>query len=275
MKYTILMNSAALVLLAGQGFAQGITGSVDLSYSYVDATLKNAYTESLWGGAISGDYETSLGWYFGGEYASETANNIVGGESYESGTAVSLRAGNTFGWGTGEVFAGWLSGTSSDGTAERYFGGISVGKAISSNFSINGQIGYLDGDDVTGDLSYDDMLSQAVFAGIGGTYGINDALSIDFGISGATGVIDQDKERADISEVSIGVNYILPGNPAWTLYSDASYTHYFQYDENDQEDIMQVALGVSYSFGGNSPRSVLGDTLPFAQWASVMEGVLE
>lgn len=65
--------------------------------------------------------------------------------------------------------------------------------------------------------------------------------------------MDQDKERGDIAE----------------LYAAK------QPGENDQEDILQIALGVSYSYGGNSPRDVLGDTLPFAQWASVTEGVIE
>ncbi|HIP23700.1 MAG TPA: hypothetical protein EYG79_08940 [Rhodobacteraceae bacterium] len=191
------------------------------------------------------------------------------------GTTLTLRAGNSFGWGTGEVFAGYLNGESNDGAAERYFVGLSAGKALSDKFSLNGQIGYLDGEDDIGNPDYDDMLSQAMFASLGGRYSINDAFSVDMALSGAIGVMDQDKERGDIAEVSLGLNYTLPNSPAWTLYSDAKYTYYYQHGENDQEDIMIIGLGVSYSFGAESPRAVLGDSLPFAQWASVMEGVLE
>lgn len=268
-------TASVLAILAGTASAQDYSGTASLSYGYVDGSNDVTFTETLLGGSVQLDFTTASGWYYGGEISHEEASNITGSDYYVSGTTAILHAGNAFGWGTGEVFAGYLSGTSGDGTAERYFAGISAGKAISSAFSINGQIGYLDGQDDSGGSSYEDMLSKAVFAGIGGTYTVNSALSVDLGISGAIGVMDQDKDRGDIAEVSVGLDYTVPNNPAWTLFSDASYTYYYQHGENDQEDVMQVSLGVSYSFGGASPRDVLGDTLPLAQWASIMEGVLE
>lgn len=275
MKLTLLMTSGALALMAGQGLAQGLSGTVDLSYGYVDASNDRIYTENLLGAAVSADFETASGWYFGGEAAYEEGVGIVGSPHYLRGTTLTLRAGKGFGWGTGEVFAGYLNGESSDGAAERFFVGLGAGKALSDKFNLNGQIGYLDGEDDNSNSSYEDMLSQAVFASLGGSYGISDALSVDMGISGAIGVMDQDKDRGDIAEISLGLNYTLPNSPAWTLYSDAKYTYYYQHDENDQEDIFIIGLGVSYSFGADSPRDLLGDSLPFAQWASVMEGVLE
>ncbi len=275
MKHSLFATTGALALLAGSVSAQGLSGTIDLSYGYVDASNDRTYTENLLGADVSVDFETASGWYFGGEAAYEEATGIVGSTHYLRGTTLTLRAGNSFGWGTGEIFAGYLNGESNDGAAERFFVGLSAGKALSNKFSLNGQIGYLDGEDDNGIATFEDMLSQAVFASFGGRYNINDAFSLDMAVSGAIGVMDQDNERGDIGEVSLGLNYTLPNSPAWTLYTDAKYTYYFQHNENDQEDIMTLGLGVSYSFGAPSPRDVLGDSLPLAQWASVMEGVLE
>jgi len=52
MKHTLLMTSGALALMAGQGFAQGLSGTVGLSYGYVDASNFRTYTESLLGARL-------------------------------------------------------------------------------------------------------------------------------------------------------------------------------------------------------------------------------
>ncbi len=280
MKNLLLLTTTAVAMMAGQVSAQGLSGSVNLSYGILEGNsddVSDIFAELLLTGEISLDYEIQNGWYFGGEAIYQSGDEIesVGnGDFYLSGISGSIRVGNTFGWGAAEAFLGLLEADGNEGPAQRYYAGIRVGRQISDQFSLNAQIGYLDGEDTSSEEA-GDMLRNATFAGIGGEYRFNDSLSLNLGINGVTGVINQDEDDFDLFEVTLGVDYQLQNNPAWTLFADASYGNYFQFDENDREIVTQLSVGASYSFGSQSPRDVLGNSLSFAEWSAITAGVLE
>ncbi len=280
-RITIITTTSIVALLAGAANAEGFSGTVGVDYTYSlglspDSSV-SASNQSITGFTLSGDYELAGGMYVGAIATYDTGLHIFGAtDYYVGGTTVSVHLGKPFSWGTGEVFAGYADADGHDpGMSQRYFGGVAAGYTISPKLSVNGQLGYMDGDK-NASSSNGDAIRQAVFANIGVKYALQDNLTLAAGINGASGLMDQDDETSTIIGVKLGVDYVLDSMPNLTLYSDISYNSYFQGNENDWLTTTQITVGISYAFGKTQgPRALLGDQLPISEWMGLTDGVME
>lgn len=278
-----VVSIATLTLAPSFVAAQGFTGSISLGAASIAGVSPDGSNQDQVSSFVAldfdGDFEMINGWYFGGgvSYGEGTLTAGPHNEFYMLGYSVNLRAGRDFSWGAGEVFGGYAEADGNDGLSGRYFYGAAAGFEFAEKWTLNGQIGYMDGVENSSAAYPDngDALRQAVFGGIGVGYQITDSFGLNLGVFGASGTMDQDDDRAQIIGVSLGVDYRLPSNPNWELYAEVVHTQYSQFDENDFTNHTSIGMGVTYHFGDTSPRAALGNSLAYAEWMAVTGADLE
>ncbi len=279
-----LSFTAIALLTASSVCAQDIYGGGALSFSYYgesdngtdEGTAINGYLDAFVGTEFSGGYFIEGDISYGRAFAisDEGANN-----GFRNGYLLSARVGKDFGAYTLEAYAGnlWAVSGDNDGAGDdpisRYFVGIGGSYELSSQFAINGMIGYLDGDD--NDSSAEDAYRNFTHLTLGVDYAISPSWTLDASATYGIGVMDGDEDVGTVVDLALGVQYQF-ANPNMMGYLEVRHARYDQIDESDVAIENHISIGFTYSFGQGAAERADRLTLPrYMEWVAAADGHLE
>ena len=282
----LMLGASCLVLTANTVQAQGVYGSTSLGLFSTDVTDNTSSEGTSFGIDFNGYIGVGVGsgFYVEGETRLQfAANNPGTNDSLKSGGTFAMRVGRDFGAFNGEVFGGYVSAITDEGSTNRTFLGLAGGYEVSQRLAFSGLVGYLDGTGGSDDSGLDGFREMA-HIGVGVNYAASSNLTIDGNIAYGSGIMDDDAasgsppdDDGEVFEISLGISYVMPQQPNMEIFGRVTYIDMEQPDESDDATDTQIAVGFNWNFGASPARDRAARArLPrYSDWLATSAGVLE